>query len=160
MSAPYHDIESKLEEAFVAVLAAQLTDEQLDDAEIYTGLSAEDIESGKRIVCECTNASGVPGQAGNWSATVQTVIRTPADPRPRAEKLAEHRSLVAYVRDVLMDTTLPTLLEAEATDVQVMGILTDPQIQQGRELPDEEGETAEHFVATITQTVRCNTLAS
>lgn len=157
MSAPYNDIETKVEEAFSTVIAAAVTAEQLNGATVLTGLNAEDVTSGTRIVCECTRAKAVNRQAGNWIASVSIVVRTKINPRPRSAILTEHRSRTAYVRDVLLDTELAATLSDALGDFTCQGIPnTEMTTESGRQTIDPlTGEGEDCFISAMTLDILC-----
>lgn len=156
MSAPYWDIESKVEEAFKTAISANVTPEQLNGAVVLTGLEAEDITSGHRVVCECQRTRGQKGTMGNVFATVAVVVRTKCNPKPRSNVKAQHRARVAYVRDFLMDDTLPDILSAAVADFTCQGILTELTTEQGREEVDPlTGKGTDHFLSTMTMDILC-----
>lgn len=147
MSAPYSDIENKVEEAYKTCIVGNVTTGQLDGASVLTCVDAEDVTTGDRIVCECSGCEGRKGIPGNWLATVKVIVWTKANPPPRATVLAEHRSRLAYVRDFLMDSTLADTLSTAVSDFHVIGILTDINTRNGKE--------DDHFVSELSQQIHC-----
>lgn len=164
MSAPYSDIESKVEAVYAAAINAGVSSANRG-VDARTGLSAADHDSGDRIICECLRTRGFKGVPGNFYATVTITVRTKCNPRPRTDFLTTHRSRVAYVRDFLMDDGLPATLCSSATltaagisDFTVQGIFSELVTESGREEVDpdpREQVRGDHFVSVMTQEIVC-----
>ena len=125
MAAPYHLIESKIEDALAAAIATVGT---LTALTVYKGNQGEEITlpalllyvetSEPEIVSGDVGPVGLGGTVtGNWLCSLMAVVVTSSDDKTRAQ----HEAYVAELRDILVGTAnLHTLMNNESiTDLTV-----------------------------------------
>lgn len=123
MAAPYYGLEFAIEDALVTVIEANVTTAQLDSAPVLAYCSSADLTTGTRIICQCVDCRQHPEMVGNWHATVEVEIRTHLSPSDtRTADMLQHKSTVAYVRDILMRDDLDDLLQAAATNLSIQAV--------------------------------------
>ena len=120
MSAPYHDLENKVEAALKTYLIANVTPAQLNGATVQTATTEVDFGTGTYVICTCKRAQGRKGLAGNALVTASVIVRSMGNPVP-SRILADHRARAAYVRDALLDDALINTLDS-ADSLTVQGI--------------------------------------
>jgi len=109
----YNAVELRLEKAIerlIKTIAATI-----DDVSITSGISDEQRESDS-IVCSVPSASEWRIGTGRLICSVEVIVTSSADGDDAREK---HLLRTAYVRDLIMDTTLPHTLSALSDNVTI-----------------------------------------
>lgn len=118
MAAPYHLIESKLEDAMAAMLATAIP-ANIADLTVYKGYAGGEITIPALLLTIESAEPEVVGEdiTGNWTCEFTATVVTSSDDTTRAI----HEGYAAEIRDVLVGTSgLVALLNAEAiTDLTV-----------------------------------------
>ncbi len=150
MNPPHHDIESRVEAAYKTVLDLNLTADQKAGATVFTGMSAG-MRTLPRIVVTVPRCQGFRGLPGNYIANVEIEVRTNADEAadfPEAI-LIDHRTRLAYVRDVLQDSTLASKLSEATPDLTVQGVKTELETTSALDSDFND------FVSVMTHEILC-----
>lgn len=119
MSSPYNNVDSKLELAVKEVLTeASWWSTYSSVYDVHPGINDGAFEK-NGIICYAESAEERSNLSGIWVVRINIEIRTNVDPTNAA---STHRTLLAKVRDLFLDSTLPTTLDATDQDIRTSGV--------------------------------------
>ena len=121
MSAPYNNIDTKVEAALKEVITDAVTAGTLsltDAGDVRTGIDVN-LSEENNIICYVDAAEELFPRSGVWSVNCIVTVNTNFDGN---NALTNHKSNVAKIRDLFMDSALDVTLNATDEDIIVSGV--------------------------------------
>lgn len=119
MSSPFNNIDSKIELAVKEIITeASWWSTYSATYDALPGITDGAFDK-NGIVCFAESAEERSNLSGIWVVRINVEVRTNVDPTNAA---STHRTLLARVRDLFLDSDLPATLDATEQDIRTSGV--------------------------------------